>query len=52
MKALPGGDLAELWRYGWETIERRVKGVERVAKPGVQSLRFASKAIHNRGAPG
>ncbi|WP_191118746.1 hypothetical protein [Infirmifilum uzonense] len=52
MKALPGGDLEELWRYGWEMMERRVKGVERVVRPWAQSLRFASKAIYNRGAPG
>jgi len=31
-------DVDELWNYAWEMMERRVKGAERVVKPGAEVI--------------
>jgi hypothetical protein len=31
-------DVEELWSYAWEMMERRVKGAERVARPGAKPM--------------
>ncbi len=31
-------DIEGLWNYAWEMMERRVKGAERVARPGAKPM--------------
>ncbi|MCU7788309.1 N-6 DNA methylase [Pyrobaculum sp. 3827-6] len=43
-----GVDVEELWSYAWEMMERRVKGAERIARPGARPLENRQESSRRR----